>query len=83
MGPFTIWPWIAVVIIVVLIFRTRGHSFFDMHSRTDTEPVYSAVTIDGKEAEFIGDKLPVRFPIRLIFAIVFGIVVVAYLVFGV
>ncbi|HTQ35627.1 MAG TPA: hypothetical protein VMH77_01215 [Steroidobacteraceae bacterium] len=75
MGSLTIWHWLIVLMIVVLIFgtgRAMGNdgNWLPRYSRLRKEsghmPVHSAETTDGEEAEFIRDRLPERFPAALI-----------------
>ena len=71
---------IILAVVTLLIFGTRRLNAIgeDLRSRLDKElgrvPVYSAETTHGKEAEFIRDRLPNRFPtaIVLVVVVVFG-----------
>ena len=73
---------LIILVIVALIFGTKRLNDFDdgsLRSRLREElksrmPVYSAETTNGKEAEFIRDRLPKRFPtvIILVVIVVFG-----------
>jgi hypothetical protein len=42
-------------------------------------PVYSAETVQGKEAEFIRDRLPLRWPVVLMMAANLGLVATIFL----
>jgi hypothetical protein len=65
-----------LLLIVALIFSTRRFKPWGDGLRSQLQkelgmPVYSAETTDGREAEFIRDRLPKRFPtIVLLIAIV-------------
>ncbi len=68
---------------MALLFGTRRLKGFDddsLRSQLQKElgrmPVYSAETTNGKEAEFIRDRLPKRFPtaIALVVVLIFGAV---------
>jgi hypothetical protein len=67
---------LIILVIVVLIFGTRRTGIDDhwLRSRSRRElgrtPVYSAETTSGKEAEFIRDRLPKRFPTVVVFVVV-------------
>jgi hypothetical protein len=73
---------LIILVIVALIFGTRrlqgfNDDSFRPRSRKPLKsrmPVYSAETTDGKEAEFIRDRLPKRFPtaVILVVIVVFG-----------
>jgi hypothetical protein len=73
---------LIIVVIVALILGTKRLNDFNdgsLRSRLREELqsrmlVYSAETTDGKEAEFIRDRLPKRFPtvIILVVIVVFG-----------
>ena len=69
---------LATLLVIVLFFAGRRHlrrlGLDDAVARLQEEllhrlPVYSAETIRHKEAEFIRDRLPKRFPIALIVAL--------------
>ena len=67
---------LIVLVIVALIFGSRHlRGGADRLSRELSDavqrrmPVYSAETTRGKEAEFIRDKLPKRFPTVLVIAL--------------
>ena len=75
---------LIILAIVALIFgtrRLRGINDDSLRSQLQQElgrmPVYSAETTNGKEAEFIRDRLPKRFPtaIVLVVVVIFGAVV--------
>jgi hypothetical protein len=70
---------VLVLVVAGLIFGANRRKASDddlfrsyLHKESGRMPVYSAETTGGKEAEFIRDRLPKRFPI----AIVLGIVVI-------
>ena len=72
---------LMILVIVALIFSTRwlkGINDDSLRSQLRQElgrmPVYSAETTNGKEAEFIRDRLPKRFPtaIVLVVVVIFG-----------
>ncbi len=74
---------LIILAIVALIFGTRRRNRIDndsmrsqLHKELGRMPVYSAETTDGKEAEFIRDRLPKRFPtaIVLVVVVIFGAV---------
>lgn len=57
---------VVVVLVLIIGLRTRKPSWPStqlLHELRDVFPVYSAETTRGKEAEFIRDHLPKRFPI--------------------
>jgi hypothetical protein len=75
---------LVILAIVALVFGTRRLGIIrddSLGSQLQKElgrmPVYSAETINGKEAEFIRDRLPKRFPraIVLVVVVIFGAVV--------
>lgn len=85
MSSFSIWHWLIVLVIVVLTFGTKR--FMRVHhdglrSRRDRDmgrmPVYSTETTNGKEAEFIRDRLPDRIPPIVILAIVAAVCAVVW-----
>ena len=66
---------LTILAIVVLIFGTRRFSGIDeealksqLRKELGRMPVYSAETTGGKEAEFIRERLPKRFPMALVLA---------------
>ena len=70
---------VLVLVIVALIFGANRSKKSDedlfrshLHKEFDRMPVHSAETTRGKEAEFIRDRLPKRFPI----VIVLGVIVI-------
>jgi len=74
---------LIILVIVALIFGTKrliridDHSFrSQLRKELGRMPVYSAETTDGKEAEFIRDRLPKRFPtiVILVAVAIFGAV---------
>jgi sec-independent protein translocase protein TatA len=67
MGSFSIWHWLIVLLVVVLIMGSMrfisGESLGARASKSRGRmPVYSAETIDSREAEFIRERLPERLP---------------------
>ena len=75
---------LIILVIVALIFGTRrlkGINDDSLRSQLQQElgrmPVYSVETTNGKEAEFIRDRTPKRFPtaIVLVVVVIFGAVV--------
>lgn len=77
--------WTILLVIVVLIFGTSRlkRSGDRLRSQLQKElnmPVYSAETTNGREAEFIRDRLPKRLPtIVLLVAVVIGGVIAWWL----
>jgi hypothetical protein len=70
---------VLVLVVAALIFGAGRRKASDddlfrshLHKEFGRMPVYSAETTSGKEAEFIRDRLPKRFPI----VIVLGVVVI-------
>jgi hypothetical protein len=68
---------LIVLVIVVLIFGTRrirgsNDDLFrsHLHRELGRMPLYSAETTNGKEAEFIRDRLPKRFPTGVVLVVV-------------
>ena len=83
MDSFSVWHWLVVLAIIVFVIGQNWSGAFDKpswikHGQNLAEPVYSAETIDSKEAEFIGDKLPVQFSRWFCLVIVLVIAVVVY-----
>lgn len=75
---------LIILVIAALIFGTRRLRGIEddslqsqLHKELGRMPVYSAETTNGKEAEFIRDRLPKRFPtaIVLVVVVIFGAVV--------
>ena len=75
---------LIILVIVALIFGLRRLRAIDddsirsqLRRELGSAPVYSAETTNGKEAEFIRDRLPKRFPtlVILIAVVIFGAVV--------
>jgi hypothetical protein len=61
---------LLVIVLIIVAARHLPHLLGDELSRLRMEwlrhmPVYSAETTQGKEAEFIRDRLPTRFPYLL------------------
>jgi TatA/E family protein of Tat protein translocase len=57
----TIWHWLIVLSVVILVFGTRKlASLGDDSKNAAHTPVYSAEATNGTEAEFIRDGLPRR-----------------------
>jgi hypothetical protein len=73
---------LIILAIVALIFGTRRLKGIDddslrsqLHKELGRMPVYSAETTNAKEAEFIRDRLPKRFPTAIVLVVViFGAV---------
>ncbi len=67
---------ILLVVIAAVVFGTKRPRTEDdlwrshLHKEFGRMPVYSAETTTGKEAEFIRDRLPKRFPAILILGLV-------------
>jgi Sec-independent protein translocase protein TatA len=67
--------WVLLLLIAVLIFGTNRlkRSGDGLHSQLRKEmgrmPVYSAETTNHREAEFIRDRLPKRFPTLVVAAV--------------
>ena len=68
---------LIVLAIVALIFGARRLKGFNddslrsqLHKELGHVPVYSAETTNGKEAEFIRDRRPKRFPTAIVLIIV-------------
>ena len=85
MASMSIWHWLIILAVVVFIFGTKRFSRIDkelLRSQIEREPgrmpVYSAETTNGKEAEFIRDRLPRRFPTVLALVIAAVLVAVAW-----
>jgi len=79
MEPIDLWRWLIllVIVLVVLGMHNRGWYWAQLQDELKSVfPVYSAETTQGKEAEFIKDSLPGRFPIWivLIAVVLFGAV---------
>lgn len=82
MGLVTLPQFLIILAVVALIFGTKRLSGSDdgslrSHLRDELRgrmPVYSAETTDGKEAEFIRERLPKRFPalVLLVLVLLFG-----------
>jgi hypothetical protein len=51
---------VIIILVVVLAFRSRN--FLRTQGEMRHMPAYSAETTRGTEAQFIRDRLPVRFP---------------------
>jgi Sec-independent protein translocase protein TatA len=75
MGQIGLQQIAILLVIVLIIFRTRRWSGMGSlgedwprlsHELKRHLPVYSAETVQGKEAEFIRDRLPRRFPTALV-----------------
>ena len=61
MGTFSHWHWLVVLLVVVLIFvlpRLKDHSGKPLDAAG--HPVFSSISVEGKEAEHIDEKLPKR-----------------------
>ncbi len=78
----SIWHWLIVLVVVASIFGTKRLPRIDddslrsqLHKELGRMPVYSAETTNGKEAEFIRDRLPKRFPaiVVLVVTAIFGV----------
>lgn len=75
---FSAQQLLIILVVVLLIFGSRhlrglgGHADQLARELSDSVhrrmPVYSAETTQGKEAEFIRDRLPKRFPTALFIA---------------
>ena len=70
---------VLVLVVAGLIFGANRRNISDddlfrshLHKELGRMPVYSAETTSGKEAEFVRDRLPKRFPT----VIVLGVVVI-------
>ena len=68
---------VLVLVIAALIFGANRHKTSDddlfkshLHKEFSRMPVYSAETTSGKEAEFIRDRLPKRFPIAIVLGVI-------------
>lgn len=75
---------LIILVILLLLFGTRrlkgsddASSRSQLHRELSRMPVYSAETTSGKEAEFIRDRLPKRFPMA---AILVGVVILGAIV---
>lgn len=61
MGSFSLWHWVIVLLVVVIIFavpRFRNQSKKPFEPRS--HPVFSSVAARGNEVEHIDEKLPRR-----------------------
>ena len=68
---------VLVLVIAALILSAKRRKPSDedlfrshLHKEFGRMPVYSAETTSGKEAEFIRDRLPKRFPIVIVLGVV-------------
>lgn len=69
MGQFSVWHWLVVLLVVVLVFGTRTRS-----RDAETHPIFSALTTSGKEAEYLNEKLPRKLgPVMLALAAIMAI----------
>lgn len=73
MSSFSIWHWLIVLIVVALILvSVRRAGGADgrpgLRGELNRVPVYSAETVNRKEAEFIRDQLPARVPPVMVLA---------------
>jgi hypothetical protein len=71
-------PLLLLILVIALLLGgrgdldrlTRSRALSRLGAELSRMPVFSAETTHGKEAEFIRDRLPTRFPYRLLLAIV-------------
>jgi hypothetical protein len=78
----TLLQLLIILVILALMFGTRRLAGIgedlrsQLHKDLGRMPVYLAETTNGKEAEFIRDRLPKRFPtsIVLVVVVLFGAV---------
>jgi hypothetical protein len=68
---------LIILVIVALVVGTRRLKVnrddslrSRLHQELSRMPVYSAETTNGKEAEFIRDRLPKRFPTAIVLVVV-------------
>lgn len=79
MSSMTIWHWLIVLAVVVIVFRTTRVNWGGTRRRDLARvPLYSAETTTGAEAEFAGEKLPKRIPMFAI-AVIAAILIAALL----
>jgi hypothetical protein len=91
MGLISFWQFMLLLAIVLLIlgmrrppWAYRGVALFDeywprlRHELKSRVPVYSAETTQGKEAEFIRDRVPQRFPALIVLVAVAAFGAVAW-----
>jgi hypothetical protein len=59
MGAFSHWHWLIVLLVVILIFvLPRGKDKSGKPLDAAGHPVFSSVSVQGKEVEHIDQKLP-------------------------
>ena len=80
------FEWVMVLVVVVLLLGRHRLRRFGMRNEIDrlgaelgqSTPVYSAETTQGREAEFIRDRLPKRFPFWLVLVGVLAVAAVLW-----
>lgn len=76
MSSMSIWHWLIVLAVVILVFGTKKLAgFTDSRKSLSRMPVYSAETTRGDEAEFIRDRLPTRLPMIVVASVALAICV--------
>jgi hypothetical protein len=61
MGAFNHWHWLIVLLLVILVFvLPRGKDQSGKPHDAAGHPVFSSVSVQGKEVEHIDQKLPNR-----------------------
>ena len=74
MGRISFWHWTIVLLVIVLVFATRTTS-----RDAESHPVFSAFSNNGKEAEYVNEKLPRKLgPVMLALAALMAFLLVAW-----
>lgn len=77
MGPFGLWHWAVVLLVIVLVFAGRKGDGAKPAGMDARHPVFSSVTTRGDEAEHVDDRLPgnpsrVAWSLAVLVAVVLG-----------
>jgi hypothetical protein len=80
--PVKVLEFLTLLLVIVLCAFGRCSRYWDWRSRDELKgifPVYSAATLRNKEAEFIRDRLPKRFPLWIFSVALLMLAVVTWL----
>lgn len=74
MGQLSVWHWLVVLLVIVLVFGTRTSN-----RNAERHPIFSALTTSGKEAEYLNEKLPRKLgPVMLALAAIIAILFLSW-----